>query len=248
MSQPHKMKAVSSARRTDHVREQLLLAIEHGDYKPGDALPSERTLSESLGVSRVSVREAILSLQAIGLVNVQQGRGTFVLDRSSGEHAGPYGRWLDMYRREALDLLDVRGAIDQMVAQRAAERADPEALARVKEAHEEFCAAVEDPTTPIQRLTQLDIAFHRSIGEASGNELASHLLHDLNSYLVESRRISLSPRDRVTASAAEHGAIVAALTSDPAKARRAAREHVEHVRALLEKLEKLEAGAEGDEA
>ncbi|MCG2799991.1 MAG: GntR family transcriptional regulator, partial [Cellulomonas sp.] len=59
---------------TQLVREQLLVAIESGAYAPGSALPSERVLCETFGVSRVSLREAIAGLEATGLITVQHGR------------------------------------------------------------------------------------------------------------------------------------------------------------------------------
>src|SRR5439155_19199187 len=70
--------------RSEEVRLQIERAIRSGDVAPGERLPAERELVETFGVSRVSVREAIRSLEALGLVRVYQGRGAFVSDRRSG--------------------------------------------------------------------------------------------------------------------------------------------------------------------
>src|SRR5919109_98344 len=80
--------------RTRHVREQIEAAIDRGDYAPGDRLPSERELVELLGVSRVSVREAIRSLEALGRVDVQHGRGCFVATSRSDRYASSFAHWL----------------------------------------------------------------------------------------------------------------------------------------------------------
>lgn len=227
-------RGIGTMRRVELVREQLLSAIERGDFKPGDVLPSERVLAELFDVSRVSVREAIRSLEAIGVLEVQHGRGTFVVDRDDPRRTP--NRWLDLYRTELLELLEVRGTIDQLVAERAARHAGADAVAAVRTAHEQYLAAAESGEIALDELVELDIAFHNAIGAASGNRLAADLLRDLNDYLHESRRLAFQPRGRPAASAREHAAIVAAIEAgDPEGARRAAAAHVEAVRELLAK-------------
>lgn len=231
---------IEAVHRTEQVRKQLMSAIERGDFKPGDALPSERALTEIFKVSRVSVREAIRSLQAIGVLEVQHGRGCFVVDRQEGGR--PTGGWLDLYRNEALDLLEVRGAIDQVAAERAAREGDSEAIDRIEQAHSRYVEAAADPETPVERLVELDIAFHDSIGDASGNALAAHFLQDLNTYLNESRRIAMFPEGRAQVSGDEHSGIMKAIRDrKPLEAKAAAARHVEAVRAIMES--ESEAGA-----
>jgi GntR family transcriptional regulator, transcriptional repressor for pyruvate dehydrogenase complex len=216
------------------VREQLEDAIARGDFKPGEALPSERELVGAFGVSRVSVREAIRSLEAIGLVEVYQGRGCFVAKSPTDGYVEPFARWLDVHRDDVLDLLKVRGALDELAAESAAERRDDGALARVQQAQEGFSRAIADPDARLDVIVELDIEFHLAIAEASGSKLMRHLLDDLNSHLHESRRIALSPDARPQQSAHEHSLIVDALIEGkPAEARAAAARHVEAVRAAV---------------
>src|SRR6266508_1574250 len=93
---------IKRTQRSEEVRLQIERAIRTGDFAPGDRLPSERELVETFGVSRVSVREAIRSLEALGQVTVQHGRGVFVTDRRSsiGE---PMARWLELHRDETIE-------------------------------------------------------------------------------------------------------------------------------------------------
>jgi GntR family transcriptional regulator, transcriptional repressor for pyruvate dehydrogenase complex len=220
--------------RSELVREQLEDAIMRGDFKPGDALPSERELVEAFGVSRVSVREAIRSLEAIGLVEVYQGRGCFVAKGPTDGYVGPFARWLEVHRDEVLDLLKVRGALDELAAESAAQRADTRSLARVRKAHEAFSRAIEKPDARLDHIVALDIEFHLAIAEASGSKLMRHLLDDLNSHLHESRRIALSPEGRPQQSADEHSVIVRAIVDGkPAEARVAAARHVESVKVAV---------------
>lgn len=219
--------------RSAQVRDQLEAAIRRGDYAVGDRLPSERELTELLGVSRVSVREAIRSLEAVGLVHVRHGDGCFVADPA--ERPGrELARWLDLHRDEVLDLLRVRGALDELAAEEAAGRRDPRELEAVRAAHEAFAEAVQRPGATVDELTALDVAFHTALARASGSALLANLLADLHEHLADSRRVGFHPRGRPPASAQEHAAIVEAVEAGRrAAARRAAAAHIENVRRTL---------------
>jgi GntR family transcriptional regulator, transcriptional repressor for pyruvate dehydrogenase complex len=223
---------IKRTQRSEEVRLQIERAIHSGDFGPGDRLPSERELVETFGVSRVSVREAIRSLEALGLVRVHQGRGAFVSDRRSGL-GEPMARWLDLHRDEVLELLAVRGALDELAACSAVAHHDAEKIAGIKAAHENFAAAVKAraPTTDIVRL---DIDFHLAIAEASGMRLLYDLLSDLHSYLTESRHAVLTPAGRPSRSAAEHALIVDAIVARDAElAQLATTRHIASVRKLV---------------
>jgi DNA-binding FadR family transcriptional regulator len=218
--------------RSAQVREQLEEAIRRGDYNPGERLPSERELSEMFGVSRVSVREAVRSLEAIGLIDVRHGLGSVVTDPAT--RAGrDLRRWVEHNRDEALDLLRVRGALDELAAEEAADGAGPASIAAVRAAHQAFAAAVA--TGDADGLKALDVAFHTAIADASGSKLLRDLLVDLHEHLADSRSISFARPDRPPQSAAEHAAIVEAIeTGDGDGARRATKEHIERVRRVLD--------------
>jgi DNA-binding FadR family transcriptional regulator len=224
--------AINRTGRSEEVRLQIERAIRAGDFGPGERLPSERELVVTFGVSRVSVREAIRSLEALGLVRVHQGRGVFVSDRRSGL-GEPLARWLDLHRHEVLELLGVRGALDEYAAVSAVENGNRAAFERVGAAHRAFAEAAQTGQSTGE-LVALDTEFHVAIAEAGGNRLLYDLLSDLHSYLAESRYLALSPADRPRESAKEHEAIVEAIVSgDAEKARRATATHIGSVRALI---------------
>ena len=226
------LRAIKRTQRNEEVRLQIEQAIRRGDFAPGDRLPSERELVETFGVSRVSVREAIRSLEALGLVRVYQGRGAFVTDRRSGL-GEPMARWLDVHRDEVLELLAVRGALDEQAAAATVENADDDAIAAITAAHQAFAEAAAR-TAPMEELVPLDIDLHVAIAEASGNRLLYDLLSDLHHYLAESRYLALTPPGRPAESAAEHAAIVDAFVArDAAAARRATARHIASVRELV---------------
>ena len=217
------------------VREQIEDAIRRGDYAPGERLPSERELAEQIQVSRVSVREAMRSLEALDVVEIQHGRGCFVSRRYADAYAAPFANWLRSHGDEVQELLRVRGALDELAAERAAERPDPDGLEAVRSAHAAFGAAVDDGR-PLERLVELDVALHVAIAHAA-SPLMGALLGDLHGALRESRFVALSPSGRPEAAAREHAEIVdAILEGRSADARAAVQRHIRAVRGLLAEL------------
>ncbi len=219
---------------TEQVRVRIQRAIEEGEFAPGDKLPSERQFVEMLGVSRVSVREAIRALEAVGMVEVFHGRGSFVAADRNDAYASSFRGWLSVHRDEVFDLLRIRGALDELAAESAAARGDIKGLAEIGEAQEQFRASTEDGGSSLEHLAGCDVVFHDAIADASGSPLLADLLGELHAYMAESRHVTLAPEGRPAQSAAEHDAIVAAITAgDPAAARAAAAKHVEGVRTAI---------------
>ena len=231
------LRSVQHVSPTQQVREQLLAAIERGDYPPGAMLPSERALCATFGVSRVSVREAIAGLDAMGLITVQQGRGAFVREGVAGRYAGPFARYLQLHRAELVELLKVRGALDELTAEEAALHGSAADLAKVTQACQQFQVAVENDPHDLAKLAQLDVAFHMSIAESAGGALLPKLVLELNGLLEESRRITLGLAGQPLRSAQQHQAIAdGILAGDGAAARRAANLHVAAVRLWLRRM------------
>jgi GntR family transcriptional regulator, transcriptional repressor for pyruvate dehydrogenase complex len=155
--------AIERINRSEHVRRQLQGAIRHGDYRPGDRLPSERELGELFGVSRVSVREDVSALEAVGLVEVQQGRGSFVAIHSGEGYAESLRGWLETHRDEVMQMLNVRGALDELAAVAAARRAGPKEIKTIQAAYKSLALAAGNPGEDVDTLEQLDIRFHESL-------------------------------------------------------------------------------------
>lgn len=222
---------------TQQVREQLLEAIEGGDFSAGEALPSGRALCEMFGVSRVSVREAIAGLEAMGIVTVQHGKGCFVAEGSRG-FEGPFGSWLRSHRDRMVELLKVRGALDELAAHEAAQRQDAEALEQLQTVHEAFRELIEKPGSDTSTLIEMDVTFHDAVAQAAGRELLSKLLQELASHIADSRRLTFATEGQAPRSASDHEAIVGAiLRGDPDAAKAAAGAHVRSVRQWVESQE-----------
>jgi GntR family transcriptional repressor for pyruvate dehydrogenase complex len=214
---------------TQQVREQLLEAIEQGVYPIDTLLPSERALCDAFGVSRVSVREALAGLEALGVIQVQHGKGAFVRDQT-GVYATSFGQYLSVFRDDILELLRVRQALDEMAAAQAAERPEPTLRAAMQEACAAFRIAAEAEQPKISELALRDEEFHLAVANASGGKLLPKLTGELNGVLKPSRRMTFAHEGQIERSVIEHNAIVdAILANDAAGARKAAGEHIEHL-------------------
>jgi GntR family transcriptional regulator, galactonate operon transcriptional repressor len=154
-----------------HVVNVLGERILRGDFQPGDILDPEELLV-NLEVSRTVLREAIKVLGAKGLVDARPRHGTFITDRSTW-------RLLDddvMAWRTAgapdptlvHELGEVRQIIEPAAARLAAIRHSEEQLTQIKEALDDMAS---DPGRPSEQVSLADVAFHRGILTAAGNEL-----------------------------------------------------------------------------
>ncbi len=112
--------------RKNKVYEEVAKQIERlilKKLKPGDKLPSERELAEMLQVSRSSIRDAIRSLELMGLVEPRQGAGTIVRETSRGAKISPFASALERRREQVTELLDFRKMLEPPLAARAATHA-----------------------------------------------------------------------------------------------------------------------------
>ncbi|HET8529134.1 MAG TPA: FCD domain-containing protein [Gaiellaceae bacterium] len=229
------VEAVTRVHRSRAVRDGLLAAIKRGELKPGDPIPSERRLGETFGVSRVSVREALRSLEAMSLVEVHHGRGAFVASGPASRFAEPFASWLEVHRDAVIDLLKVRGALDELAAAEAAVEHDDDDLMRLRAAQSAFAEAAGREAASAEELTELDVAFHVEIARAAHSDLLLQLERDLHGELTESRAAMFTPKSRPTGSAAEHATIVDAIARrDAGQARAAVAAHIQTTRGLLE--------------
>ena len=114
--------AVATQRLYEQVAGQVTELVARGEFKPGDRLPPERDLAKALGVSRPTVREAMIALEIAGLVEVRVGAGTFVTDKAS-TNGGTNGRLFEGVGSSPLELIAARRTIEPEVAALAAQLA-----------------------------------------------------------------------------------------------------------------------------
>lgn len=154
----------------DVIREisnYILEGILEGTITTGAKMPSERELSETLGVGRSTLREAVKVLTMLGLLEVKPGQGTFITDGSSDFYAAPLAWGLLIGERSIGEIVEVRSLLDCEAARLAALRATPDEVDMVRSHYEEMVAAHE--TCDAEAFADADVRFHLAVARAAHN-------------------------------------------------------------------------------
>ena len=122
------LRAVEKKRAYEDIVQQVINLIENGNLKRGDHLPSERDLTETLKVSRTTVREAIRILESMKLLQCRQGNGTYVIASSEEALIQPLAAALFNAKDDIRDIFYIRKIIEPHVAHLAAENATPKEI------------------------------------------------------------------------------------------------------------------------
>jgi len=139
-----------------------------GTWTVGQRLPSEAALAEELGVGRSTVREAVRALSHAGVLEVRQGSGTYLRAAPATAELG-----LRLQRAQALEVYEVRRALELEAAATAAQRRTDSDLARMDWALEQRRTAVA--TGARELLLRADLEFHQAVVDAAHNPLLSEL-------------------------------------------------------------------------
>lgn len=217
---------VESDRLSDRLALRLVAQIESGALKPGDRLPTEQQMAVAHGVSRTVVREAVHQLKSKALVTSRQGSGVFVAQPPAHMPLAFDPAVLSSVQA-VVHVVEVRRVLEGEIAALAAERATRSQIADLRRSLKAIDAAVAAGGNGVAE----DLAFHRVIGEATGNPQFRLLIGFLEQYLREGMRITRGNEARrsdfMQAVQLEHRAIVDAIAArDPAAARHHATQHL----------------------
>jgi len=224
-----KFRKVEHTRVAHAVVEQFEQMILHGALRDGEKLPGERELSEQLEVSRQTLREALKTLEQLGLVEAKQGGGTYIANIVGSAISKPLIGLFARHEEAYLDYMEFRVLLESKAAGLAAERAtefDRQIIQSkfdaMAELHEQ-----DDPNVG----AELDADFHHSIAEATHNPMMIFSLRSIfelirqgvfyNRYVVY---IEAGGKDQLLA---QHQAICAAIIAgDVAGAEQAMSDHL----------------------
>ncbi|MBK9796104.1 MAG: FadR family transcriptional regulator [Holophagaceae bacterium] len=164
---------IKTKRLYEEIVEQIKHLITDGKLKPGDKLLAERELADQFQVSRASVREAIRTLEMLGVIDIRPGEGTFVRHSHTDDIIRPLAMFLAVERSSLLDMYEMRRIFETATAGLAAERATMEELEQIASSLENMKASVnvKDP----EKGEEFDVAFHFAIAEATHNTLLTKL-------------------------------------------------------------------------
>ena len=217
------LKKIKKQNISDIVFEQLQEQIINGTWEPGAKIPSETALSEELGVSRITVRNAFQRLISLGLIEAKQGGGTFVKDYTDADALGYIQPLLAYAKPNISNFLEFRAVMEPEMAALAAEKATDEQISDM----ERFAADYARTTlTDVDSLVTADMAFHFSVAEATMNPIIIKIYEMLRE-IYSSNLQQVIDRLGVDVGVKYHAMIVSSIRErDPVSARRHMREHL----------------------
>jgi GntR family transcriptional repressor for pyruvate dehydrogenase complex len=210
--------------------EKIKALITEGSLVAGSRLPPERDLCLLLAVSRPTLREAIRSLAAMGVLQSRQGAGTYVTDLASLTLAEPLRFMIGLNSRSLVELTDVRRLLESGAAEMAAREIRPDELDQLAAVIDELRLGTVHPA----RFIELDATFHRVIHVAARNGLLLALLDGMSGLAERSREITGRKPGLLAGTIRSHTRIYEALAAgEPGAARSAMVDHLEEIREVL---------------
>ena len=150
-------------------------------FHPGDKLPNELELSEELGISRITLREAIRILCTRGLVEIRRGRGTYVISNDPAVRSAPCGGEQELTDASDRNLMEYRLSLEPAAAYYAAKRADEKEIQHMEALLEQMDKLSERG----QSVIRMERDFHAAIASASHNPLFGQLIPVLQHSIQE---------------------------------------------------------------
>lgn len=193
------------------ILERIKAALIRGELQPGDYLPSETELTQSLGVGKSSVREAIKMLQAIGIVEVRRGQGTIIRREPGDPLVDPMAFGMILARGMTRDVLEFRRIFEPAYTLQAMANATPEDHARIQQA----IADMETAIAHSEQTFRHDVAFHRAILHATHNPMTIRVGETLLQLIEAALETSMQTQPEVALK--DHKKIYAAFEAGDAQ-------------------------------
>ena len=220
------IQVIEARRLYRQIADQIADLINRGEFKTGQRLPAERDLARQLGVSRPSVREALIALEVQGYVEVRIGSGVYVANANGAQasslpaDSGPF------------ELISARWIIEAECAALAAKHASQAQIQGMKEAMDAMASDRKRNKFPVEA----DRLFHVRIAEATGNSALQLVVNTLwderTGPLFSKLEHHFDTPELWNAAIKEHGEILAAIAAhDPRAARKAMRKHMDQAAA-----------------
>lgn len=217
------LRPMVKSRLYEQVLERLRAYVGEAGLKAGDRLPAERDLAASLGVSRASVKQAIVVLEVQGLVEARHGGGTYLVRDTLDVE--PVEQLVER-RKRLPEVLEAREALETKLAELAAERRTEAELETIRLALDFMRDEIAGGANGVEG----DRRFHAAVTAAAHSSLLADFMKTIARQITESRTESLRQPGRPSRSLAQHTAIYEAIAAgDGKKAAAAMRKHVRTV-------------------
>ena len=213
-------------RLPDEVAVSIIGAIESGQLKPGDRLPTEAELSRRFGVARTVVREAISLLRYDGMVDSRRGVGAFVSDATQRSSFRISPACFEK-RKQIVQLLQLRTGVQAGASALAAATRTSKQMRRIDTTYERMAAAdARGPAEALEERVDTELALYRAITEASGNPYYAEVVAMIEANIQNNLRSAFLKNAAASefgpAILAEHRAVIDALEAGDVEAARVA--------------------------
>ena len=179
---------IKTKRLYEEIVDQIKHLIAEGKLKPGDKLLAERDLADRFQVSRASVREAIRTLEMLGIIDIRPGEGTFVRGTETDDIIRPLAMVLAVERNSLLDMFEMRRIFETATASLAAQRATFEELDQI----ESMLANMRERLNlqDSEKGEEFDAAFHYAVAEATHNSLLTKLFKTVSEEFAKANSVA----------------------------------------------------------
>ena len=176
---PVKVQVLARPNLSTAIVGQLRDMLMNGELRPGEQLPGHRELARMFGVSVTSVREAISALVSAGVLEAQQGRGTFVTTSLRPDVGSSTWLGQPMNEAEHTELVEAREVLECALARLAAQRATGEQVGSLRATVTEMVNSTHDA----ERYLEADLAFHMTLAAAAHNRVLLRAMHAIRAML-----------------------------------------------------------------
>jgi len=219
---------IKASKLSDKVYKQIVSLISSGKLNPGDRIPSERELANELEISRQSIREALNRAEAMGLIEIRQGEGSFILSSINEALKTPLTLIIEEEAERVFDFLEMRKLIEGWCVEKAAKEATPEELNKMELTLNKMKRVV----TKNKQWEALDLELHLSFAKATHNIIAIHMMEALKSNfgLFFQFTKSMPSPEKLDVLWQHHNEIFLAIKSrDPATAKHKVIDHLDFI-------------------
>ena len=215
----------------DDTAAELRQMIVAGQLRPGEFLPPQRELAARFGVGASTIREAVQTLIAVGLLQSHPGKGTWVREDSGIGLIHPEAVKARLGELNARSLAEARSVVEVALSEFAAIRATADDLARIRAA----MTAMRENADDLPAFIRADFEFHLAIADAGHNELLAQFYHLTRTLFKEVSYELISLPTVQEESIDIQAAVLKAIEEhDPRQARQAAEAHMQYIYRLLE--------------
>jgi GntR family transcriptional repressor for pyruvate dehydrogenase complex len=212
--------------------------ISEGKLRPGSKLPSERELARNFHVNRTTLRHALKMLEVMGVVSQRVGDGTYLNSGNSILLDEPLDFLIVLEDTSLYELFELRLLVEPELASRAALRAQPADLDKMRAAIDKMCGS-----RARQSRLKADADFHEAIFHASGMGVSLLIIRVLHRAIFRTLAHNFPGPVQLKRPIAHHQAILAAIAGhDPEAARQRMFDHLQDARAHLVALNRIEPG------